>query len=85
MLQPYCTVMPACFTSAALSLSSWTINLSKSAAAIAAVLASPEIKDRLAALGADPAPMAAADFDKLIVQELKDNAALVKQAGITVQ
>jgi tripartite-type tricarboxylate transporter receptor subunit TctC len=52
---------------------------------IAAVLASPEIKDRLAALGADPAPMAAADFDKLIVQELKDNAALVKQAGITVQ
>jgi hypothetical protein len=29
--------------------------------------------------------MAAADFDKLIVQELKDNAALVKQAGITVQ
>jgi tripartite-type tricarboxylate transporter receptor subunit TctC len=52
---------------------------------IATVLASPEIKDRLAALGADPAPMAAADFDKLIVQELKDNAALVKQAGITVQ
>jgi tripartite-type tricarboxylate transporter receptor subunit TctC len=52
---------------------------------VAAVLASPEIKDRLAALGADPAPMAAADFDKLIVQELKDNAALVKQAGITVQ
>jgi tripartite-type tricarboxylate transporter receptor subunit TctC len=52
---------------------------------VAAVLASPEIKDRLAALGADPAPMPAADFDKLIVQELKDNAALVKQAGITVQ
>ena len=30
-------------------------------------------------------PMTAADFDKMIAQELKDNAALVKQAGITVQ
>jgi tripartite-type tricarboxylate transporter receptor subunit TctC len=52
---------------------------------VAAALASPEVKDRLAALGADAAPMAAADFDKMIAQELKDNAALVKQAGITVQ
>ena len=48
-------------------------------------LASPEVKDRLAALGADAAPMPAADFDKMIAQELKDNAALVKQAGIRVQ
>jgi tripartite-type tricarboxylate transporter receptor subunit TctC len=52
---------------------------------VAAALASPEVKDRLAALGADAAPMAAADFDKMIAQELKDNAQLVKQAGITVQ
>ncbi len=53
---------------------------------VTAALASPEVKDRLAALGADAAaPMAAADFDKMIAQELKDNAALVKQAGITVQ
>jgi tripartite-type tricarboxylate transporter receptor subunit TctC len=52
---------------------------------VAAALASPEVKDRLAALGADAAPMAAADFDKMIAQELKDNAVLVKQAGITVQ
>ena len=52
---------------------------------VVAVLASPEIKERLAELGADPAPMAAADFDKLIVRELKDNGELVKQAGITVQ
>ncbi len=52
---------------------------------VAAALASPEVKDRLAALGADAAPMPAADFDKMIAQELKDNAALVKQAGITVQ
>jgi len=52
---------------------------------VTAALASPEVKDRLAALGADAAPMPAADFDKMIAQELKDNAALVKQAGITVQ
>ncbi|MEA2809501.1 MAG: hypothetical protein QOJ17_3642 [Rhodospirillaceae bacterium] len=52
---------------------------------VTAALASPEVKDRLAALGADAAPMPAADFDKTIAQELKDNAALVKQAGITVQ
>jgi tripartite-type tricarboxylate transporter receptor subunit TctC len=52
---------------------------------VTAALASPEVKDRLAALGADAAPMPAAEFDKMIAQELKDNAALVKQAGITVQ
>jgi tripartite-type tricarboxylate transporter receptor subunit TctC len=52
---------------------------------VAAALASPEVKDRLAALGADAAAMPAADFDKMIAQELKENAALVKQAGITVQ
>ena len=52
---------------------------------VTAALASPEVKDRLAALGADAAPMPAADFDKMIAQELKDNAELVKQAGITVQ
>lgn len=52
---------------------------------VTAALASPEVKDRLAALGADAAPMAAADFDKMIAQELNDNAQLVKQAGITVQ
>ena len=29
-------------------------------------LASPEVKERLAALGADAAPMTAADFDKIV-------------------
>ena len=52
---------------------------------VTAALASPEVKDRLAALGADAAPMPSANFDKMIAQELNDNAALVKQAGITVQ
>ena len=48
-------------------------------------LASPEIKQRLAALGADAAPMAPADFDKLIARELVENAALAKEAGIKPQ
>jgi tripartite-type tricarboxylate transporter receptor subunit TctC len=48
-------------------------------------LASPEIKERLAALGADAAPTSPADFDKLIAQELVDNAALAKEAGIKPQ
>jgi tripartite-type tricarboxylate transporter receptor subunit TctC len=52
---------------------------------VTAALASPDVKDRLAALGADAAPMAVVDFENLIAQELEENAALVKQAGITVQ
>jgi tripartite-type tricarboxylate transporter receptor subunit TctC len=52
---------------------------------VAAALASPEVKERLAALGADTAPSSAADFDKTIARELKENAELVKQAGIKIQ
>jgi len=52
---------------------------------VTAALASPEVKDRLAALGADAAPMQAADFDKLIARELVENAALAKEAGIKPQ
>ncbi|CAN5785991.1 tripartite tricarboxylate transporter substrate binding protein BugE [soil metagenome] len=48
-------------------------------------LESSEVKERLASLGADASPMPAADFDKVIVLELKDNAELVKKAGIKVQ
>jgi len=48
-------------------------------------LATAEIKARLAALGADSAPMASADFDKLIARELVENAALAKEAGIKPQ
>ena len=52
---------------------------------IVAALATPEVKDRLGALGADAAPMAPADFDRMIVQELKENGELVKAAGIKAQ
>ena len=48
-------------------------------------LASPEVKERLAALGADAAPTTPAEFDKIVAQELKDNAELVKKAGIKAQ
>ena len=54
-------------------------------AEVAKALASPEVKERLAALGADPAPMASADFDKLIARELVENAEIVKEAGIKLQ
>jgi tripartite-type tricarboxylate transporter receptor subunit TctC len=54
-------------------------------AEIKEALATPEIKDRLAALGADAAPMTSADFDKLIARELVENAALAQEAGIKRQ
>jgi tripartite-type tricarboxylate transporter receptor subunit TctC len=52
---------------------------------VAAALAPPEAKERLAALGADASPTTPADLDKTIARELKENAELVKQAGIKVQ
>ncbi|MBL6615995.1 MAG: tripartite tricarboxylate transporter substrate binding protein [Reyranella sp.] len=48
-------------------------------------LDSPEVKDRLGQLGADASPTSAADFDKIVVLELKDNAEVVNKAGIKVQ
>lgn len=54
-------------------------------AEVVKALASPEVKERLGALGADPAPMASADFDKLIARELVENAEIVKEVGIKLQ
>jgi tripartite-type tricarboxylate transporter receptor subunit TctC len=48
-------------------------------------LATPEIKQRLAALGADAAPMTPAEFDRLIARELAENTALAREAGINPQ
>jgi tripartite-type tricarboxylate transporter receptor subunit TctC len=42
----------------------------------------PQVQERLRALGADPMPMSSAEFDKLIVDEVAVNRALVKAAGI---
>jgi tripartite-type tricarboxylate transporter receptor subunit TctC len=54
-------------------------------AEVRAALASPEVKDRLSGLGADPSPTSPADFDKQIARELQENAVIVKQAGIKIQ
>jgi tripartite-type tricarboxylate transporter receptor subunit TctC len=52
---------------------------------VAAALAMPEVKERLGALGADASPTTPAAFDQRIAREVKENAALVKQAGISLQ
>ena len=53
--------------------------------ALIEVLAMPEVKERLAKIGADPAPGTPKEFDDLVVRELKENGELVKAAGIKAQ
>jgi tripartite-type tricarboxylate transporter receptor subunit TctC len=48
-------------------------------------LDSPEVKERLAALGSDASPTTAADLDKIVAAEVKDNIELAKKAGIKAQ
>jgi tripartite-type tricarboxylate transporter receptor subunit TctC len=48
-------------------------------------LASPEIRDRLANLGAEPMPMTPADFRAFVRAEVDTSAKIVKAAGIKVQ
>ena len=47
-------------------------------------LASPEIKERLAKVGAEPMPMTSEQFDAYIKNEIATNTALVKKANIKV-
>ncbi len=49
---------------------------------INAVVQSPEVSDRIRKLGADPLSMSIAEFDGMIQRELKENAELIKKAGI---
>ena len=49
---------------------------------INAAVQSPEIDDRIKKLGADPLSMSVAEFDGMIQRELKENAELIKKAGI---
>ena len=49
---------------------------------ITALVQSPEISAAIRKLGADPLPMTIAEFDALIQRELKENAQLIKAAGI---
>jgi tripartite-type tricarboxylate transporter receptor subunit TctC len=49
------------------------------------VLREPEVKERMAALGAEAMPMTPAEFDKFMHVEMDDAAKVVKAAGIKVQ
>ena len=49
---------------------------------IDAAVQSPEISDRIRKLGADPLSMSIAEFEGMIQRELKENAELIKKAGI---
>ena len=52
---------------------------------VAHLLAEPDVKERLASLGAEPMPMSPAEFDKFMRAEMDDAAKVVKAAGIKVQ
>ncbi len=43
---------------------------------------SPEISERIKKLGADPLSLSLAEFDAMIQRELKENAELIRKAGI---
>jgi tripartite-type tricarboxylate transporter receptor subunit TctC len=49
---------------------------------ITALVESPEVSAHIKKLGADPLPMSIAEFEAMIAKELKENAELIKQAGI---
>jgi tripartite-type tricarboxylate transporter receptor subunit TctC len=50
--------------------------------ATAAALQSPEVRERLPKLGAEPMAMTPGELDALVREELRSNAVLVKAAGI---
>jgi tripartite-type tricarboxylate transporter receptor subunit TctC len=52
---------------------------------IAKVLAMPDMRERLAALGAEPMTMTPAEFRKFMRDEMDDSAKVVKAAGIKAQ
>jgi len=47
-----------------------------------AAVRSPDVRDRLVQLGADPLTMSLAEFQAMIQRELVENAQLIKAAGI---
>jgi len=54
-------------------------------AEVVKALATPEVKERFTALGADAWTLKPAEFDAYVRDEVKSNAALVKAAGLAVQ
>jgi len=49
------------------------------------VVALPEVRERLAALGAEPMSMAPAEFARFVKSEIKDAARISRAAGIKLQ
>jgi tripartite-type tricarboxylate transporter receptor subunit TctC len=49
---------------------------------INALVQSPEISERIVKLGADPLSLSIAEFEAMIQRELRDNAELIRKAGI---
>ena len=49
---------------------------------INALVQSPDISDRIKKLGADPLSLSLSEFQAMIDRELKENAELIKKAGI---
>lgn len=52
---------------------------------VATVLQLPDIKDRLASLGAEAMPMTPAEFKKFVDEEIAESAKVIKAAGIKAQ
>jgi len=52
---------------------------------VAKVLAMPDVRERLAALGAEPMVMTSVEFRKFMREEIDDSAKVVKAAGIKAQ
>jgi len=48
-------------------------------------VALPEVRERLAALGAEPMSMAPAEFARFVKSEIEDAARIARAAGIKVQ
>jgi tripartite-type tricarboxylate transporter receptor subunit TctC len=59
--------------------------VAKIAADTAKALQSPEVKERLVALGADPMPMSSAEFTKFVNGEIEDAGKVIRAANIKVQ
>jgi tripartite-type tricarboxylate transporter receptor subunit TctC len=59
--------------------------INKLNAEVRKALESPEVKERLQALGTDPSPTTPAEFDKIVAAEIKENAAIAKKADIKLQ
>jgi tripartite-type tricarboxylate transporter receptor subunit TctC len=59
--------------------------INKINAEVKKALDSPEVKERLQALGTDPAPTTPAELDKIVATEVKENIDLAKKANIKLQ